>query len=100
MQQIRQSLNLGLKNFVVFLGEAQPKKSRLFERGTSEFRDFGGVSLEKQEIIHQNGKTRPFTHPITVITLNSFVYSTAQTPPLLGSPAQCPEGSTACTPPK
>ncbi len=35
-----------LKNFVVFLGEAQPQKSRLFERGTSEFRDFGGASLD------------------------------------------------------
>ena len=36
-----------LKNFVVFLGEAQPQKSRLFERGTSEFRDFDVASLRK-----------------------------------------------------
>ncbi len=41
-----------LKNFIVFLGEAQPQKSRLFERGTSEFSDFGRASLRK---------TRPFT---------------------------------------
>ncbi len=36
-----------MKNFVVFLGEAQLLKSRLSERGTSEFRDFGGASLRK-----------------------------------------------------
>ncbi len=50
-----------LNNFVVFLGAAKPQKSRLFERGTSEFRDFGVASLRKTRNYSPERKTRPFT---------------------------------------
>ncbi len=47
-----------LNKFVVFLGDAKPQKSRLFERGTSEFRDFGGASLRKTRICSPERKNK------------------------------------------
>ncbi len=52
-----------MKNFVVFLGEAQPQKSRLSERGTSEFRDFGGVSLRKTRNCSPERKNKTIYQP-------------------------------------
>ncbi len=52
-----------LKNFVVFLGEAQPQKSRLSERGTSEFRDFGGASLRKTRNYSPERKNKTIYSP-------------------------------------
>ncbi len=52
-----------LKNFVVFLGEAQPKKSRLSERGTSEFRDFGEASLRKTRNYSPERKNKTICQP-------------------------------------
>ncbi len=52
-----------LKNFVVFLGEAQPKKSRLSERGTSEFRDFCVASLRKTRNYSPERKNKAIYQP-------------------------------------
>ncbi len=53
-----------LNNFVVFLGEAKPQKSRLFERGTSEFRDFGVVSLRKTRNCSPERKNKAIFQPL------------------------------------
>ncbi len=62
-----------MKNFVVFLGEAQPQKSRLFERGTSEFCDFGGASLRKTRNFSPERKNKTIYQPSLIYNrLNSY----------------------------
>ena len=61
-----------LNDFVVFLGEAQPQKSRLSERGTSEFRDFGEASLRKTRNYSLERKNKTNYQPYNINTLNSY----------------------------
>ncbi len=52
-----------LNDFVVFLGEAQPKNRYCLSEVRASFAILSERALEKQEIIHWNGKTRTIYQP-------------------------------------
>ncbi len=56
-----------MKNFVVFLGAAQPENRLSLSEEPASFAILAEQALEKQEIVHRNGKTRPIINLLTSI---------------------------------